>query len=54
MDLQGRAADAGGLARADLPAAEANVAYLRQVLAQQNGWKGAPESEKPVVKAEGS
>src|SRR5207302_993570 len=30
MDLQGRTAGAGGLARADLPAAEANVAYLRQ------------------------
>ena len=54
MDLQGRAADAGGLARADLPAAEANVAYLRQVMAQQNGWKAPPESEKPVLRAEGS
>jgi len=52
--LQGRAAHAEGLARADLPAAEANVAYLRQVLAQQNGWKEPPESEKPVVTAEGS
>jgi Flp pilus assembly protein TadD len=51
MDLQGRAAD--GLARADLPAAEANVAFLRQVLAQQNGWKAAPESE-PALMAEGS
>ena len=54
IDLQGRAAPAEGLARADLPAAEANVAYLRQVLAQQNGWKEPPESEKPVVTAEGS
>src|SRR5260221_8397 len=54
MDLQGRAAGAGGLARADLPAAEANVAYLRQVMAQQNGWKAQPESEKPVLRAEGS
>ena len=54
MDLQGRAAGAGGLARADLPAAEANVAYLRQVMAQQNGWKAPPESEKPVLRAEGS
>src|SRR6516162_3043066 len=54
MDLQGRAADAGGLARADLPAAEANVAYLRQVMAQQNGWKAQPESQKPVLRAEGS
>jgi len=54
MGLQRRAADAEGLPRAVPPAGEANVAYLRQVLAQQNGWKGAPESEKPVVKAEGS
>lgn len=54
MDLQGRAVDAGGLARADLPVAEANVAYLRQVMAQQNGWKAQPESEKPVLRAEGS
>jgi len=54
MDLQGRAAGAGGLARADLPAAEANVAYLRQVMAQQNGWKAQPESQKPVLRAEGS
>src|SRR5215472_13633011 len=54
IDLQGRAAHAEGLARADLPPAEANVAYLRQVLAQQNGWKEPPESEKPVVTAEGS
>ena len=54
IDLQGRAAPAEGLARADLPAAEANAAYLRQVLAQQNGWKEPPESEKPVVTAEGS
>jgi Flp pilus assembly protein TadD len=54
MDLQGRAAGAGGLARADLPAAEANVAYLRQVMAQQNGWKAQPESDMPVLRAEGS
>jgi len=52
MDLQGRAAD--GLTRADLPTAEANVAFLRQVLAQQNGWKAPPESEKPALRAEGS
>jgi len=54
MDLQGRAADAEGLARTDLPAAGVNVAYLRQVLAQQNGWKAAPESQKSVLRAEGS
>ena len=54
MGLQGRAADAGGLARADLAPAEANVAFLRQVMAQQNGWKEPPESQRPVVTAEGS
>src|SRR5262245_33356378 len=54
VDLKRPAADAEGLPRAVPPAGQANVAYLRQVLAQQNGWKGAPESEKPVVKAEGS
>src|SRR5262252_4001506 len=54
VDLQRRAAHAEGLAHPDLPAADANVAYLRQVLAQQNGWKEPPESEKPVVTAEGS
>jgi Flp pilus assembly protein TadD len=54
MGLQGRAADAEGPARADPPAVEANVAYLRLVLARQNGWKEPPESEKPVIKAEGS
>jgi Flp pilus assembly protein TadD len=54
IDLQGRAAHAEGLARADLPAAEANVAYLRQVLAQQNGWKEPPESQEPVVIPQGS
>jgi Flp pilus assembly protein TadD len=52
VDLQRRAAD--GLARVDLPPAEANVAYLRQVMAQQNGWKAPPESEKPALRAEGS
>src|SRR5262249_39873262 len=37
VGLQQHAADAQGLARAEAPAGEANVAYLRQVLAQQNG-----------------
>jgi len=54
MDLQGRAAHAEGLAHPDLPAADVNVAYLRQVLAQQNGWKEPPESKKAVVRAQGS
>jgi Flp pilus assembly protein TadD len=54
VGLQQHAADAQGLARVDPPAAEANVAYLRQVLAQQNGWKEPLDSQRPVVKAEGS
>ena len=41
VGLQGRFSEAEGIARADLPSDEAaaNVAYLRQMLAQQNGWK---------------
>jgi Flp pilus assembly protein TadD len=54
VDLQRRAADAEGVARPDLPATEANVAFLRQVMAQQNGWKQPSESEKAAVRAEGS
>ena len=54
VGLQQHAADAQGLARAEPPAAEANVAYLRQVLAQQNGWKAPLDSQRPVIKAEGS
>jgi Flp pilus assembly protein TadD len=54
VGLQQHAADAQGLARAEPPAGEANVAYLRQVLAQQNGWKEPLDSQRPVVKAEGS
>ncbi len=41
IGLQGRFAEAETIARADLPPDEAsnNVAYLRQMLAQQNEWK---------------
>ena len=41
------------IAQADLPSDEAaaNVAYLRQMLAQQNGWK---QPGQPAVKANGS
>jgi Flp pilus assembly protein TadD len=41
VGLQGRFAEAKIIARADLPSEEAaaNVTYLRQRLAQQNGWK---------------
>jgi len=54
VGLQQHAADVQGPVRVDPPAAEANVAYLRQVLARQNGWKAPPDSQRPVVKAEGS
>jgi Flp pilus assembly protein TadD len=41
IGLQGRFPEAEQIARADLPEAEAaaNVAYLRQMLSQQNEWK---------------
>jgi Flp pilus assembly protein TadD len=59
VGLQGRFSEAEGIARADLPSNEAaaNVAYLRQMLAQQNGWKQQlqpSQAGKPVVRAEGS
>jgi Flp pilus assembly protein TadD len=54
VGLQGRFQEAENIARADLPteAAAANVAYLRQMLAQQNGVK--PGEPKPSVRAQGS
>jgi Flp pilus assembly protein TadD len=47
IGLQGRFAEAESIARADLPSDEAaaNVAYLRQMLAQQNGM------QKPLAPA---
>jgi Flp pilus assembly protein TadD len=53
VGLQGRFLEAEGIARADLPSEEtvANAAYLRQMLAQQNGWKPAG---KATMWAEGS
>jgi Flp pilus assembly protein TadD len=56
VGLQGRFSEAEGIAQADLPSDEAaaNVAYLRQMLAQQNGWKAPGEASKPPVRAEGS
>ena len=53
VGLQGRFSEAEGIARADLPSDEAgaNAAYLRQMLAQQNGWKS---TDKPTMRAEGS
>jgi Flp pilus assembly protein TadD len=55
VGLQGRFAEAETIAKADLPSAEAaaNVAYLRQMLAQQNGWKHPAETGKPAVRAQG-
>jgi len=56
VGLQGRLSEAEGIARADLPSDEAaaNVAYLRRMLAQQNGWKESDQPGKPSVKAQGS
>jgi Flp pilus assembly protein TadD len=53
VGLQGRFSEAEGIARADLPSAEAgsNVAYLRQMLAQQNGWKA--QAHTSSVRAQG-
>jgi Flp pilus assembly protein TadD len=54
VGLQGRSPEAQRIARADVPSSEAataNFAYLRQVLAQQNGWR---QPSQGAVKAEGS
>jgi Flp pilus assembly protein TadD len=49
LGLQRRAAP--GVSPAILLPAEANVAHLRQALAQQNGWRESAESEKRVLSA---
>jgi Flp pilus assembly protein TadD len=57
VGLQGRFAEAEGIARADLPSDQAavNVAYLKQMMAQQNGWKEpVQQAGKPPVRAQGS
>jgi Flp pilus assembly protein TadD len=56
VGLQGRFAEAETIARADLPSDEAaaNVTYLRQMLAEQNGWKQPGQPAKPTVRAQGS
>jgi Flp pilus assembly protein TadD len=48
VGLQGRFPEAEEIARADLPAEEAaaNVAYLRQMLAQQNDWKNLKQDTR--------
>jgi Flp pilus assembly protein TadD len=50
VGLQGRFAEAESIARADLPPddAAANVAYLRQMLAQQNGIQQAQQPARPA------
>jgi Flp pilus assembly protein TadD len=56
VGLQGRFAEAEAIAQADLPSAEAaaNVAYLRQMLAQHNdGRKPAQLAIPPAVRAQG-
>jgi Flp pilus assembly protein TadD len=49
VGLQGRFPEAENIAQADLPSDEAaaNVAYLRQMLAQQNGLKALDQPGKP-------
>jgi len=56
VGLQGRFAEAEGIAQADLPSDEAatNVAYLRQMLAQQNGWKNSGGPNNPPARPQGS
>jgi Flp pilus assembly protein TadD len=56
VGLQGRFAEAEGIARTDLTSDEAaaNVAYLKTMLAQQNGWKESGQAGKPPVLAQGS
>lgn len=55
VGLQGRFQEAESIAQADLPTdtAAANVAYLRQMLAQQNGVKPG-DAGRPKVQAKGT
>jgi len=59
VGLEGRFAEAEQIARADLPAdqAEANVAYLRQMLARQKQWskrEHRPHDTQPYVAPDGN
>jgi Flp pilus assembly protein TadD len=57
VGLQGRSSEAESIAPADMPASDAavaNFAYLRQVLAQQNGWRQPGQLGKRAARAEGS
>jgi Flp pilus assembly protein TadD len=51
VGLQGRFDEAEQIASAELSPeqAEANVAYLRQMLSQQNSWKQLKDSDKKVA-----
>ena len=51
----GRISEAEGISRADLPSDEAaaSAAYLRQMLAQQNGWKQSDAPIRSARRAEG-
>jgi Flp pilus assembly protein TadD len=55
VGLQGRFSEAERIARSDLSAdaRNADVAYLQQMLAQQNGWKQPGQVGRSAVKAEG-
>jgi Flp pilus assembly protein TadD len=57
VGLQGRSSEAESIAQVDVrssDAAVADFAYLRQVLAQQNGWRQPGQFGKRAAKAEGS
>jgi Flp pilus assembly protein TadD len=52
LALQGKFAESEDMARRDLPPAEAeaNIAYMRQMLSQQNRWKQIEKAEKTTAK----
>jgi Flp pilus assembly protein TadD len=57
VGLQGRSSEEENIAPADMPASDtaaADFAYLRQVLAQQNGWRQPDQRGRPAAKAAGS
>jgi Flp pilus assembly protein TadD len=54
MGLQGRFSEAEGGMPAGLRPDEATAVSLRQMLARQNGWTEASQSDKPQIRAEGS
>jgi len=56
VGLQGRFAEAETIVKSDLPAEEAaaNVAYLQQMLAQQNGMQKSVAPVRPAAKSKRS